>query len=321
MKQLLLTNMNFKAILSSYKEWLLLLGYAPSTVNQLPNYLQEFFFYLESKGVNQINTITQEHIEDYYHKLKYRANHKRSGGLSNSYLNKHQQALERFKVFINNQGHCPIYFNLKKEQISKRSSEDILTKEEVQTLFKVTAYSHRWAKLRSRDKVLLVLLYSLGLRRNEAHHVHCQDIDYHRGTLHVRAGKNYTERLIPINQKNLEVLKQYQDFYRSDLQSGNVYGQQYDHLLLNHTGTPLKGQSFCNRLKTLQELAKIRKPLTPHVLRHSIATHLLESGATIEQVSRFLGHRSLESTQLYTHLISLKDERYIQRLPKRQRTY
>ena len=299
MKQLILTNVTFKAILSSYKEWLLLLGYASTTVYQLPIHLKEFLFYLETQGISKVTQVNQTVIDDYYNSLKQRSNHKRGGGLSNGYLNKHQQALERFKAFVNDHSNEPLYFSLDKEFITPRSSEAILTRLEVKQLFEATDYSHSWAKIRSRDKVMLVLLYSLGLRRNEAYHVCCQDIDYYKGTLHVRRGKNYTERLVPVNAKNLEFLKAYEDTYRLEL----LKDTPSDHLLLNYKGTPLTGQSFSNRLTVLQKLAKIDKSLTPHLLRHSIATHLLQSGATIEQISSFLGHRSLESTQLYTHLV------------------
>ena len=299
MKRLLLTNTNFKAILSFYKEWLLLLGYSPSTVYQLPNHLREFFYYLERQGVSDLKSLKAEHIEAYYAHLKQRTNTKWAGGLSSSYLNKHQQALERFKAFLNDHSDHPIYFNLKKEKTDRRSSESILTQSEVKQLFEATHYSHKLPKIRSRDRAMLVLLYSLGLRRNEVCHVHCQDINHYKGTLHVRQGKNYTERLIPINQKNLETLLEYQNTYRQAF----LVAEPTDALLLNYRGGALGGRSLADRLKALQKLTQIDKPLTPHILRHSIATHLLQSGASIEQISHFLGHRSLESTQLYTHLI------------------
>ena len=93
MKKLKLQNESFKLLVANYKEWLDILGYAETTVYNLPSHLQEFFHYLEKNGIGNINQITAKTIKEYYQELKQRANEKQSGSLSKSYLNKHQQAL------------------------------------------------------------------------------------------------------------------------------------------------------------------------------------------------------------------------------------
>ena len=100
MKKLKLNNESFKLLVTNYKEWLDILGYAESTVYYLPNHLQEFFYYLECHGHSDINRITTQTVKDYYNKLKERTNERQSGALSKSYLNKHQQALRKFKEYL-----------------------------------------------------------------------------------------------------------------------------------------------------------------------------------------------------------------------------
>jgi integrase/recombinase XerD len=104
----------------------------------------------------------------------------------------------------------------------------------------------------------------------------------------------------------LEIINQYIYDFRPQF----YHHKNTESLLINFRGEPLQGQSLCNRLTAIvkctdnQQLTT--KNLTPHILRHSIATHLLEKGANIETISQFLGHTSLESTQIYTHLLEDK---------------
>jgi len=111
---------------------------------------------------------------------------------------------------------------------------------------------------------------------------------------------------VPINEYNLKIIEEYIYDYRPLFY--NYKNTEY--LLINYRGTQLLGQSLCNRLceiaKTTNNEKLIEKNITPHILRHSIATHLLEKGAKIETISQFLGHSSLESTQIYTHLLEDK---------------
>ena len=99
MKKLRLQNESYRLFVKSYKEWLDILGYAESTVYYLPNHLQEFFYYLEQQNVKNINHISTTTIKEYYHHLQQRVNERRNGALSKSYLNKHQQALKKFKEY------------------------------------------------------------------------------------------------------------------------------------------------------------------------------------------------------------------------------
>jgi integrase/recombinase XerD len=302
-KKLKLHNESFKLLVANYKEWLDILGYAESTVYYLPNHLQEFFYYLECHGHSDINKITTQTVKDYYNKLKERANERQSGALSKSYLNKHQQALKKFKEYLQNHNYKDFNVHLKNETNPTEEKLNILTQEEAKQLFKATEFSHSESRFRLRDKAILAILYSCGLRRNEAVHLDISDILFDKERVFVRKGKNYKERYVPINRRNAEILEDYiyearPEFYQSNLSEA---------LFVNKNGTRMQGMSFANRLKAIVQATNnktiVEKGITLHILRHSIATHLLQQNVPLESIKTFLGHSSLESTQIYTHLL------------------
>jgi integrase/recombinase XerD len=307
-KKLKLFNESFKLLVTNYKEWLDILGYAESTVYQLPNHLQEFFYYLECHGHSDINRITTQTVKDYYNKLKERANERQSGALSKSYLNKHQQALKKFKEYLQNHNHRGINIHLKSEKQPTEEKLNILTQSEIKELFRATNQSHHSQRIQLRDKAMLVVLYSCGLRRNEAVHLDTSDIFFDKERVFVRKGKNYKERFVPINRRNAEILENYifearPEFYQSYLSEA---------LFINKNGTRMQGMSFANRLKAIVQATNNKtiaeKEITLHILRHSIATHLLQQEVPLESIKTFLGHSSLESTQIYVHLMKQLDE-------------
>ncbi len=303
MKKLKLQNQVFRMFVSNYKEWLDILGYAESTVYYLPNHLQEFFYYAENKGHTELKTITTKIIKEYYRELKERTNERRHGALSKSYLNKHQQALKKFKEYLQNHNYTDFNIHLKSETDPTEEKVNVLTQSEIKELFTACNYSHNSKRFRLRDKAILTILYSCGLRRNEAVHLDISDILFDKERVYVRKGKNYKERFVPINRKNAEILEDYiyearPEFYQS---------KEIEALFINHHGTRMQGMTFSNRLKVIVAATEnkniIEKQITLHILRHSIATHLLQKEVSLESIKTFLGHSSLESTQIYTHLL------------------
>ncbi|QTE21091.1 tyrosine-type recombinase/integrase [Polaribacter cellanae] len=313
MKKLPLKSTSFITLIYSYTEWLDVLGYASSTVYNLPNHLKEFFYYLEQKGHKDISLITTQIVKEYYNHLSNRKNQRRGGGISKAFLNKHQQALKLFLKYLKeHKSNIKFGVHLKGEKTNYQESKTILTQEEVKELFEACNFSHMAEHFQLRDKAILVLLYSCGLRRNEAVHINTEDILFEKQRIYVRKGKNYKERFVPINKYNLNVLEEYIFEARSEF----LKNYQTDALLLSNQGRRISDLSIANRLKeiinateneTIQE-----KPITLHTLRHSIATHLMQNKVPIKSISTFLGHASLESTQIYVHLVKkeaqLKDD-------------
>jgi len=149
----------------------------------------------------------------------------------------------------------------------------------------------------ARDGALVELIYSGGLRISEAMGADYGDVDWGRSILLVR-GKGKKERLAPIGGPALEALRRYLPF-RRDLGGGR---DAKSPLFLNRFGERLTPRSFQRNLKAYLTEASLPPNLTPHKLRHSFATHLLDAGADLRSVQELLGHKNLSTTQIYTHI-------------------
>ncbi|MBP2834241.1 tyrosine-type recombinase/integrase [Aquimarina sp. U1-2] len=301
MKKLKLENPSYRALLSNFKEWLDILGYVEKTVYNFPILVQEFLYWMEQHNINRIDLIHTRHVKSYYEYLRTRPNQRRGGGLSKSHLNKHQVALRKFKEYLEKHKATQLTLGLRTEKIDQLDGVTVLTIEEVKELFEVTEL-HFYNGVKLRDQTILVLLYSCGLRRGEAAAVNKSDIYFDKKLLHVRKGKNFKERLIPLNHHSITILENYIYEARREY----IKGEESEALLLNEHGKRLRGANIAIHLKKLAKATEnkeiIAKNITPHILRHSIATHLLRQGMDIEDIQQFLGHSHLETTQIYTHL-------------------
>ncbi len=150
-----------------------------------------------------------------------------------------------------------------------------------------------------RDRAILETLYSTGIRVSELVGLNVDSVDF-IGNIAKVAGKGKKERLVPIGDKALEAIRDY-----LDSRDGHPHGA----LFLNKTGKRLSARSVCNITNKYIRLTSLRSRLSPHVLRHSFATHLLNRGADLRSVQELLGHANLSTTQIYTHVTTqrLKD--------------
>lgn len=306
MKQLPIKSENYQYIENSFKEWLDVLGYAPSTVYNLPNHIREFFYWLEQHNYTHITQLEISHIKTYYKGLKCRANERRGGGLSNAYLNKHLQALYKFTDYLRQSGRMVLpTLNIEWEDNDTQEIQ-YLTQEEIQELYAATYGFNENTNLESfnaRDRAILTIFYGCGLRRNEGYHLDLSDINFDRQIVHVRKGKANKERFVPFNKTSSKYLQDYVFEARQQLLKTNIQNAFF----ISQRGIRMHSQTMSLRLKILQQrtdnIELQQKDVRLHVLRHSIATHLLQNGMKLEKISRFLGHSSLESTQIYTHLV------------------
>ncbi len=169
-----------------------------------------------------------------------------------------------------------------------------LSAEEVSQLFSVPQAA---TPLELRDRAMLELLYATGLRVSELVGARSADLDSELGVLRT-LGKGKKHRLVPVGKAALQAIAAYAPARRQLL-----HGKSSEYLFVTARGGPLTRQSFWHRLRFYGRKAGIRRPLTPHVLRHSFATHLLEGGADLRSVQLMLGHADISTTQIYTHVV------------------
>lgn len=148
-----------------------------------------------------------------------------------------------------------------------------------------------------RDRTMLELLYATGIRVSELINIEVKDVNLLMGFVKV-FGKGNKERIIPLGETVIELLKTYIENVRPQLLKKQVTHT----LFLNMQGKPLTRQGIWKIIKQTGAKAGIQKRLTPHTLRHSFATHLLENGADLRAVQEMLGHSDISTTQLYTHV-------------------
>lgn len=150
-----------------------------------------------------------------------------------------------------------------------------------------------------RNKAMLELMYATGLRVSELVSIEYSNIDFENSIIRVN-GKGKKERIIPLGEVASYYLKVYLNDYRSKLLKRNTYNQVF----LNNHGKPITRQGFNYILENIRELTGITKEITPHVLRHSFATHLLEGGADIRSIQEMLGHENISTTNIYTEVVN-----------------
>ncbi|WP_278438251.1 site-specific tyrosine recombinase XerD [Pseudomonas oryzihabitans] len=152
-----------------------------------------------------------------------------------------------------------------------------------------------------RDRTMLEVLYATGLRVTELISLTLDEINLREGSLRV-FGKGSKERLIPLGEEAIAWLESYLKTTRPLL----LGGQPGDILFPSQRGTPMTRQTFWHRIKLHAQVAGIRTSLSPHTLRHAFATHLLNHGADLRTVQMLLGHTSLSTTQIYTHVARVR---------------
>jgi integrase/recombinase XerD len=314
MKHLEVKSEHFNWLLNNFKEWLDILGYAETTVNTLPLHIKELLHFLEAKPLTNITQVKSRHISEFANYLKSRSNLKYGGGLGASTINKTLQAVTIFARYLNQTGKH-ILDATPRRVVNDVDEKIILSKEEIKQLYESTFLHHRenTIAMGQRDRAIIAIFYGCGLRKNEGSKLNITDIDLVRKLVFVRKGKGNKQRYVPIANKHAEDIKAYLEegrnwfllehkavhYYKQGKKKQNTDDEAF---FLNQQGQRMN--AFYQRLYYLKEKSGIEKHFSTHNLRHSIATHLLQSGMSIEDIAKFLGHSSLESTQLYTHCVN-----------------
>jgi len=157
--------------------------------------------------------------------------------------------------------------------------------------------------LGARDRAMMETLYSTGMRVSELVALNMDDIDFLGEVVHIR-GKGKKERITPISSSTLQVIQHYIEFRNRRAQSNSNFDSKV--LFVNKHGRRLSTRSVRRKMDKYLKIAGLDPAISPHTLRHSFATHMLNNGADLRSVQELLGHQSLSTTQIYTHLTTKK---------------
>ena len=271
------------------------------------NEIEDYINYLKIERQLSINTIDsyKRDLEDFYKftNKSYKFITKEDAIKYLEYLNKkiNARSINRHIVSIKNyfkflEKNNSIKYNPFEEITGLKTPKKlpkVLSEEDVNNLLDIElndAFSYR-------NKAMLELMYSSGLRVSELLNLEVNNIDFNMNLVRV-FGKGSKERIVPIDDIATAYLNKYIEVYRNTL----LKNKESDILFLNSRGDKLTRQGFFKILKTIAKEKGIKKELSPHTLRHSFATHLLNHGADLRSIQTMLGHENIETTQIYTHV-------------------
>ena len=288
-------------IIKAYASYLHQLGYADSSIyGRHKRSIKEFISFIKKYGVQEWKEITVHHISDYLNHLRGRENKVVGGKLTEKTVYDHYRSIQLLYDLLAAKGEIIINPSSQMEvKAPPRNQRRItVTEEEISQMYN--------ACKDDKERVVLSLNYGCGLRVGELELLEIRDLKLDDGYLIVRKGKGNKRRAVPMSVGVIKDIKNYLKNERPRLTAERHYHRSNQSVMLNEVGRTMKEWTFND---TLQAVAKrtqnqdlINKRITTHVMRHSIATHLLHRGLDINQVRQFLGHVLLSTTQIYTHI-------------------
>lgn len=277
-------------------------GLAQSTVDAYASDLRRYLEWLEARGVHGPAAVTRQDVEDYVADLD-------GAGESGRSKARRLASIHAFHRFaLAQQAVASDVAATVKAPKGAGTLPDVLTVDEVARLLEAvpqlggTGVAGVEDAVLVRDRALLELMYATGARVSEIVGADIDDMDFDEHVIRV-TGKGSKQRLVPVGGYACQALRRYLDEARPVLERRKRSGSaERRALFLNKRGCRLSRQSVWEVVKAAGERAHIAKPLHPHTLRHSFATHLIQGGADVRTVQELLGHASVTTTQIYTHV-------------------
>lgn len=261
-------------------------GLAHNTLEAYSKDLNGFFQFLENRGLSPLE-VSQSHLMEYINML--------AGVHSSRSIARNISTIRVFFRFLISEGkmeNSPARL-LESPKIAGRLP-GVLSRQEVERLLSQPVPS---TPKGLRDRAMLEVLYATGLRVSELVGLKIQPVNLEAGYVKT-FGKGSKERIVPMGDKSVEAVKEYLMNGRHRL----IKGENIPYLFLNFRGRPITRQGFWKIIKKYGREAGIKKKITPHSIRHSFASHLLEGGADLRSVQVMLGHADISTTQVYTHV-------------------
>ena len=286
-----ITVVEFKNLLKS-------LGYAPSTIEGYSKGLERFASYLKSQGLTDLRKVTRRVISDYQEAVMKEPIAMESKALRIRPVKRlFDYLVSTHKLLINpTEG---IVETCRK----KRRIGPVLTLKETKQLLAQPNLSLRTGL---RDRALIEVFYSTAIRLNELLYLEVSHADIKEKTLFIHKGKGAKQRVVPMGKNAAYYLKEYLTDIRPYYAKKSPRERR---LFMNHSGRPMTKEAVRGSLRKYRQQAGIKKPVSPHVLRRTCATHLLQQGADIRYIQELLGHKRLETTQAYTKVLPVEVKR------------
>lgn len=279
-----------------YLQWMEIHNYASKTIECRRRYLGYFFSFADGRGVIEAKQVTLELLLTYQHALFV---HRKRNGEPLAFGTQAQRLVSVAQFFSWLRREHRVVTNPASDLLlprpDRRLPEATLSASEMTALLSTPDVSR---PLGLRDRAVLEVFYSCGLRRGELISLWLRDVDFDRGTIFVRQGKGAKDRYVPIGERAMFWVRLYVEIVRP----GFVNNRFAEHLFLSSSGTPLCPDWLCRRVRKYLAAAGIDKQGSCHLLRHTVATLMLEGGADIRYVAEMLGHARLETTQRYTRV-------------------
>ena len=283
--------MNAPDSVAAFLEALKVRRFSPATIKSRHASLTVFFRWLAGSGMADVREVHRQTVRDYQLWLQGR-------GHAVQTVHVHLQALRRF--FEHLETTDVILVNpcagITLPKLASRLPKVVLTQGEARALLDAPDTQ---TKIGIRDKAVLEMFYSTGIRLAEMARLTIHDADYKNGFVRVTKGKGGKDRVVPLGRKACDYVREYLQKVRSEWSKTNR-DERALWLSYRDPHGPLKSQAIAVMVKHYGRKAGLPKNITPHVWRHTCATHLVADGANIAYVQRLLGHRSLRTTQIYT---------------------
>ncbi|MDN6161767.1 MAG: site-specific tyrosine recombinase XerD [Atopostipes sp.] len=256
--------------------------------------IKQYINFLEKEKIDKWNDIDRYDIVLFFQKLKEEGKSENSIIRMTSSLRQYHQYLKQEKITEND----PMQY----VQTAKKNDSlpKVLTVQEVENILETPDVKK---EIGLRDRAILELMYATGLRISELVHLELDELHLTMGFLQT-VGKGNKERIIPMGDEAIRWLNEYLEDSRPLFESRAE--EESPFVFLNSRGEGLTRQGVWKNLKKTVQLSGVKKNVTPHMLRHSFATHLLENGADLRIVQELLGHSDISTTQIYTHITTAR---------------
>jgi len=288
--------MRLHEVIRRYLVWRRAMGTSPRTLPNLRSILQLFTAWAQDRDITTIEQLTPDLFSAYQQELTFRLNREGRPIALGTQL-QHLGVLRALGRYLVEQDFL-IADPTKRIRLPQRPKPLPRVIPDVDEAIRLIETRVGEPLASSRDRAILELLYSTGLRRSEVSHLNVGDLDLVGGYCWVREGKGKKDRVVPLGKIACQQLEVYLDAVRPVL----LKGQEHGALFLNRRGGRLSGQGIYEVVRRAVASAKLSRKITPHALRHAAATHMLKNGAPLRHLQEFLGHASVETTQVYTRI-------------------